>query len=125
MTKILIYALWLLHFILLMSCSRDNGVSPNDPNAINISIRNTDSYSYSTGVSGDEDGTSIKTQAKHFKISEIRRNASTKWEAVYFYEPEENYVGSDHVEIETRTGSDGASPPTHVEIIMINFIIMS
>lgn len=61
-------------------------------------------------MGGDEDGAAIVSQAHHYAVSEIRRNAQTNWVAVYIYQPALGFVGSDHVELEVRTGSDGASP---------------
>jgi hypothetical protein len=74
-------------------------------------------------VSGDEDGARISTQAKHYSISEIRRDAETNWVAVYVYQPAAGFVGSDYVEIEILTGSDGVSPPTNIERVAFRLVI--
>lgn len=39
-----------------------------------------------------EEGATIKTQAKNFKISEINRNFETGYSAIYRYKPKTNYV---------------------------------
>ncbi len=79
---------------------------------------------YNTLIGGDEEGASISIQATHFEISEIVRDSSTNYLAIYRYKPAVDYVGTDSVEIKTSTGSDGASPPTHIEYITINFTIL-
>ncbi len=52
-------------------------------------------YIYSFNSSGDEEGSVIIQQANHFKISKI------EYRSKYTYKPEDNYVGTDSVEIET------------------------
>jgi hypothetical protein len=91
--------------------------SPDE--TLRVSLKNTDTYQLPT-VGGDEDGARITTQARHFRISEIRRGADTHWVATYVYQPAAGFVGSDYVEIEIRTGSDGASPPTHVKRVAVH-----
>lgn len=103
--------------------SCDRTVEPNDERLIAVEISNFDTYQYKTGISGDEERAFISEQAKHYEVSEIVRNSTTQWEAVYRYKSEEDYVGTDHVEIETHRGSDGASPPTEIELIMIEFTV--
>lgn len=75
-----------------------------------VSLKNTETFEYPT-VGGDEEGARISVQAKHYSISEIRRGPATNWVAVYVYQPLAGFVGTDSVEIEILTGSDGASPP--------------
>ena len=109
-----------LSFILL-NCSTNN--SPvNDE--INVQILNSEVYEYKTGISGDEEGASIKKQAQHFEISDIFRNSETGWEAVYRYKPESNFIGFDYVELEIETGSDGASPSSKIELIKITIEVV-
>jgi hypothetical protein len=88
-----------------------------------ITLRNSDVYQYPLGISGDEEGAAIIKQAIHYRVSEIKRDKSTNWAAVYFYQPKENYIGNDYVEIELSTGSDGASPSTKVSVMKIKFLI--
>lgn len=104
--------------ILTVSCNilNDSGI---EESTIAISIQNSETYEYRTGIAGDEDGASILHQAKHFVVSDIVRNAETFWEAVYIYKPKPGFHGTDYVEIELSTGSDGASPPTNVEVVKI------
>jgi hypothetical protein len=89
---------------------------------VNVSLRNTDTFEYPT-VGGDEEGATISKQATHHSISEIRRDAETNWIAVYVYRPAAGFVGSDHAEIEVHTGSDGASPTTHIRTVIFRFEI--
>ena len=99
------------------SCRESNRIK-----AVSVSLRNTETYEYPT-VSGDEDGARISTQASHYSISEIRRNTETSWAAVYVYRPAAGFVGSDYVEIEILSGSDGASPPTSIRRIAFRFVV--
>ena len=110
----------LIMFALIATMSCDNTTDPNlSTRYLTASISSSETYEYRTGISGDEDGAAIKVQARHFVTSEIARNAATNWEAVYIYEPDPLFSGTDYVELELRTGSDGASPPTNVEIVRI------
>ena len=98
-------------------------VNHNQDNLISVELKRTEIYEYRTGVSGDEEGASIKKQGQHYEISDIIRDSTTNWESVYQYQAKKDYVGKDEVEIETSRGSDGASPPTEIEVITIKFII--
>lgn len=95
---------------------------PHPVETVSVALRNTETYQYPT-VGGDEDGARIVTQAKHYTVSAIRRNAETNWVAVYVYQPAAGFVGSDYVEIEVLTGSDGASPPTNIKTVAFQFVI--
>jgi hypothetical protein len=95
---------------------------PNAVEAVSASLKNTETYRYAM-VGGDEDGARISTQAKHYGISEIRRDSATGWVMTYVYQPAPGFVGSDYVEIEVITGSDGASPPTNIKRVALHFAI--
>jgi hypothetical protein len=90
--------------------------------SVSVSMRNTAVYQYPT-VGGDEEGATISTQAAHYRVSEIRRNIDTNWVATYVYQPVAGFVGSDYVELEIVTGSDGATPPTTTTKVMLHFSI--
>jgi len=90
--------------------------------ALTVPLKNADLYEYAT-VGGDEDGARITRQAVHYEVSEIRRDKATNFIAVYMYRPKAGYVGTDYVEIEIRSGSDGTSPPSSVKIVGITFVI--
>lgn len=111
MTKQLVIAL-----VILAGCSDDR------IEVIRISLQNTETYRYPTSV-GDEEGAKIATQARHYRISEVRRDSSTKWDAVYLYQPAADYVGSDHAVIKVYKGSDGASPNTRITEVRFYFEI--
>ena len=90
---------------------------------IPVELKRTEIYEYRTGISGDEEGASIKKQGQHYEISEIIRDSTTNREAIYRYQAKKDCVGKDEVEIETSRGSDGTSLPTEIEVITIRFII--
>lgn len=114
-----------LIFIIIASVSCNDSTDKNsENNVLNVTIHNTETYQHDTGISGDEDGVSIIVQAKHCDLSEIVRNADTNWSAVYRYKPQSGFIGTDCVEIEISTGSDGASKPTNVEVIKINIKVV-
>ncbi len=118
------YQFSLLVSFIIIAISCNNATDSNsDEDTITVAAKNTEVYEYKTGISGDEEGASIIAQAKHFEISDIVRNADTRWEAVYKYKAKSGYIGTDYVEIEISTGSDGASPPTNIEIIKIKILV--
>jgi hypothetical protein len=108
----------LIAFSFLVSGCSDQGV----PVTTTVTLKDTETYQYPT-VGGDEESARIVTQAQHYRISEIRRDAQTNWVAVYVYQPALGYTGSDYVELEIETGSDGASPPSHSKRIGLVFQI--
>jgi hypothetical protein len=118
------YCFILLSSLLLFtfSCSTSTD-SPIPDDAIPVNLKNTESYNHNTGITGDEDGASIIVQAKHYEISDIIRNGETNWEAVYKYKPKSGFIGTDYIELELSTGSDGVSPPKNTELIKIKFIV--
>src|SRR5688572_30079697 len=87
-----------------------------------VYLKNTETFQYRT-VGGDEEGATISVQAAHYSISEIRRDASTDWYAVYVYQPAVGFVGEDLSEVEVMTGSDGASAPTNIKKLIFRFSI--
>ena len=89
---------------------------------IKITLKNTKSYKYNTGIGGDEEDANVLKQAKHYMTSEIVRTGDA-FEAVYTYKPAKDYIGNDYVELRTAQGSDGASPHTKEHIIKIHFTI--
>lgn len=106
---------------LLASCEDDSPQTVDK--TLDIQLSKNQGYEYDTKISGDEEGVSISMQATHFSISEIVRNKSTNYVAVYKYKPALDFVGSDKVEIKISTGSDGAGPPTKIEQITFDFSI--
>jgi len=100
--KILILSLITL---LYFSCSEDDTNVKNDE--LTVTISNTEVYEYDFKISGDEEGATILTQAKHYQVSEIIRDANTNWSIVYQYIPQVGFIGEDYVEIQTCTGGQG------------------
>jgi hypothetical protein len=68
-------------------------------NEINVTLKNTESYSH-TFVLGDEEGASIKVQAQHHENSELVRDESTNMNVEYRYKPITDFVGNDYVVLE-------------------------
>lgn len=99
----------------------------NEPSAgqitVDIEMNNSQIFEYRTGISGDEEGARITQQALNYEISEMVRNASTQWEAVYRYKPKANFVGSEEVIIRLEQGSDGASPSNNFTNITITIFV--
>ena len=116
--KEICYSFVLCLLVLTVSCDSATESSIEE-GTITASIKNSETYEYRTGISGDEEGASIILQAENSAVSEIVRNAETEWEAVYIYRAKSFFSGTDYVEIELSTGSDGASPPTSSEIVRI------
>lgn len=87
-----------------------------------VYLKNTEIFQYRT-VGGDEEGARVSAQAAHFSISEIRRDASTDWYAVYVYQSAAGFVGEDHAEVEVLTGSDGATAPTNIKKMVFRFSV--
>lgn len=74
-------------------------------------------------ASGGEDGATIKTQAKHFEISEINRGTETGYSAIYRYKPKPNYVGYDFVELEIMSDAVPIDEPYVGKIVKIEFFV--
>lgn len=116
--------MWRLPRIVVLLAICTGVLSCDDPvpvEVLTVSLSNIETFEYPT-VSGDEEGARIATEPRHAELSEIRRGPETNWVATYVYRPEPGYIGSDHVQLEIFTGSDGASPPD-VQRISIQFTI--
>ena len=48
-----------------------------------MELKQSEAYEYKTGISGDEEGILIKKQAQYYQVSEIIRDSTTNWEAMY------------------------------------------
>ena len=115
-TMVAVGALLLLG-VCLQSCG-----DASSPEIINVSLAGAETYQY-PAVGGDEDGARVSTQARHYTISEIRRDAETNWVATFVYQPITGFAGSDQAEIEIMTGSDGAGAPGNVKRVVFHFDI--
>ncbi|MEM9325866.1 MAG: hypothetical protein AAGA85_09425 [Bacteroidota bacterium] len=114
------YLLTLLVPLLVISCNDEPQVAQL---TFPVELQKNERYTYNTEIGGDEEGVSIVTQANHFEISEIIRDQSTGFVAVYEYQPAVDFVGSDWVELRLETGSDGMSIPVEATLVRINFNI--
>lgn len=99
----------------IASCSSDDVEVVTE----NVSISNSETYTYDLGDFGDEDGARIAKQAEHYQISEINRNETI----VYTYKPANGYSGSDKVTIEIITGSVDGSAVNVIRIVEIKFTV--
>ncbi len=76
-------------------------------------------YEWFIDAFGDEEGAGIIKQAKHFKVSEVDREKGT-----YYYQPQDEFVGADSVEIEVSKGAyAGGSYRGRITIYKIKFEI--
>jgi hypothetical protein len=107
-------------FLLTFGCSNLVGPISNET-SLSITLSAGELYVFHTGMSGDEEGASIVVQTKHFTVSEITRNAGTMWEPVYTYTPEDGYAGTDYIELETISCSDGTDLTKKVGSMKISF----
>jgi hypothetical protein len=110
-------ALSALAALALVGCSPDS-----DTEVISAVLRSDETYQLDL-VSGDEGGARVVEQARHFAVSEVRRDASTSWAARYVYVPAAGFVGNDRVELEVLSGSDIASVPARRRRISVRFTI--
>jgi hypothetical protein len=109
--KGLLKIILLLIFILFMTnCQKEE----------NITIKNTDSYYHNFYLSGDEEGASIKVQAKHYEISELYRDEHMN--VIYYYKPLVDFVGDDFVIVETYSNKTGIGAGT-TRRVKLNFTI--
>jgi hypothetical protein len=116
-------SLSVLAVCLWASACKDLGEEPPVPvPVINVTVRNTETFQRFL-VGGDEDGARIITQAQHFRVSEVRMDASTNWGRVYFYQPEAGYVGSDYTELELETNSRGTVGKAQVSKLGLRFTV--
>ena len=105
-------------FIAAYSCEKETEIAgmPNYE-IIDTTILSTQIFEYSFGYFGDEEGISILSYPKHSKICEL---LNEQWEErILRYVPDDLFLGSDTVVVETMRGSDGAGPSTEVDTTMI------
>lgn len=107
-----------LPLLLSLACNDLTEDPTQNASKIAVQLRNTDTYQYPT-VGGDEEGAVIAKQAAHYQVSEIRRDSSTNWVAVYFYQPQAGYLGNDYAELEIHTNSVGT--PEHDKVTRLGF----
>jgi hypothetical protein len=104
-------ALVLLTFF-LAQCSKEDGAKQNGPmeltnDLLYIDLSNTQELLLDLEVSGDEEGAKIILPPAHALNSELLRNSSTEWRAIYRYAPDPTYLGADSIFIERYRGGQG------------------
>lgn len=106
-------ALILLTFF-LAQCSKEDSTKQNGPvelmcpnDLLYIDLSNTQELLLDLEVSGDEEGAQIILPPAHALNSELLRNSSTEWRAIYRYAPDPTYLGADSVFIERCRGGQG------------------
>jgi hypothetical protein len=104
-------ALILLTFF-LAQCSKEDSTKQNGPveltnDLVYIDLSNTQELLIDMEVSGDEEGAQIILPPAHALNSELLRNSSTEWRAIYRYTPDPTYLGADSVFIERCRGGQG------------------
>lgn len=104
-------ALVLLTFF-LVQCSKEESAEQNEPmkltnDLVYIDLSNTQELLLDLEVSGDEEGAQIILPPAHALNSELLRNSSTEWRAIYRYAPDPTYLGADSVFIERCRGGQG------------------
>jgi len=72
-----------------------------------IDLSNAQELLIDLEVSGDEEGAQIILPPAHAMNSELLRNSSTEWRAIYRYTPDPTYLGADSVFIERCRGGQG------------------
>jgi hypothetical protein len=88
-----------------------------------VTLNESEVFEYQTAISGDEELAIITQQPNHYEISEIVRDSTTEWEAIYRYKPESGFQGTDQATIKLGTRSDGSSSNTNFELIEIEFTV--
>ena len=106
-------ALVLLTFF-LAQCRKEESAKQNGPvelmcpnDLLYIDLSNTQELLLDLEVSGDEEGANIILPPAHALNSELLRNSSTEWHAIYRYAPDPTYLGADSVFIERCRGGQG------------------
>ncbi len=111
-----------LTLLLSFACDDSSTAPTQNTPKISVQLRNMDTYEHPT-VGGDEEGARITKQAQHYRVSEIRRDESTNWVAVYVYQPRAGYVGTDYAELEIHTNTVGTPEHDKVTTLVFQFTI--
>ncbi len=115
--RVIIFLNVLVGFFLI-SCEKEPGISElKYGSLIDTTVISSDTFNYSFGYFGDEEGLSIISYPKNSKSCEI---LNKNWEErILCYIPLDNFVGTDSIIIVTMRGSDGASSSTEIDTILI------
>ena len=114
-------SLLLICQIVAFSCKKDCKGS-TDKQTINVTVQASKGYDYDLGSFGDEEGAIISMQAQHYETSTIDRINGVH--CIYHYKPQENFQGTDEVELKSARGSDGASSNSKIVFTTIRFTIV-
>lgn len=108
--KTIIFIFSIIVLFTTMGCKKESVSQKSSEKVISVNLNKSDTlYAFSFGYFGDEEGSNIARQAKHAAISEIKIK---EWvERIFQYQPQNNYIGSDTVIIETLRGTDGGGKP--------------
>lgn len=74
-------------------------------------VNNTDTHRLHIGDFGDEEGARVLTHPKNFEKSEIARDQTTNWNAMYVYKAKAGFTGTETVRIETCKLVQGSVNP--------------
>ena len=111
----LMYAL-----VLTVGCKKDKAINPA-AQVINVTMKVNEPYQYDLGSFGDEEGVNISKQALHYQVSITKRINFDN--VVYTYTPEQNFIGSDLVELKIERASNETSQNTKTKRLAIKFTI--
>lgn len=92
------------------SCSKHHN-DPNDPNAVQVTVKSGETYQKDMGRTAIEEGMRISRQAEHFSVSKLAQDSAIHW--IYTYKPAEGFTGTDEVKL-TRDISPGGIPTDSV-----------
>ncbi len=107
---------------LFISCEKETDDLLNQnkievSNLIDTTIIITDTFKYSFGYFGDEEGVLITSQAQYSESCDL---LNKQWEErILQYVPKNNFLGVDSVTVVSMRGSDGASPSTDIDTTLI------
>lgn len=104
--------------ILFFSCEKDSDILLNQNyNLIDTTIFINDTFEYSFGYFGDEEGISIISYPDNSKSCKL---LNKQWEErILRYVPIDTFIGIDTVILKSMRGSDGASPSTDIDTIQV------
>ncbi len=107
---------------LMISCDKESDDLKDEDgietlNFIDTTIISLDTFNYSFGYFGDEEGISIISRTQNSNSCEL---LNEHWEErILQYIPKADFTGIDSVKIVAMRGSDGASPSTDIDTTLI------
>ncbi len=118
-TRILTFTFVLSLFLLTESCKKDTD-STVEYQTINSTLKKNQVFQHDFGRIGIEDDLFISKAASHSKTSMVGRDDAEK--IIYTYQPSQDYVGTDEVEI-LHSISNGATVVSTIKTkIMLTII---